>query len=82
MPNLKEDPHTKTGLPEPCFALPRWSLLIYRNEILEQNYIGDLTGVLLFRLLEAVNERLDDPDEWEGDAPSPSGPVEPVPDSQ
>ena len=68
MPNLKENPTAATGLPEPCVALPKWVLSIPRSDLAHQNYLGDLTGVLLFRLLEAVEQRLDQPD-WDQSEP-------------
>ncbi len=64
LPSLRDDPLTSTGLPEPCFALPRWLLVVYRDELLPANFIGELRGVLLYRLLEAVEARLDQPD-WD-----------------
>lgn len=67
IPNQRDDRLARTGIQTTCFALPRWSLLVYRNELVSANYIGTLSGVLLYRLLEAVNARLDEPDDWDRD---------------
>lgn len=43
------------GLPEPCWALPRWLLLIHRTRL--GAYAGRIEGPVLERLTNAVLDR-------------------------
>jgi mRNA-degrading endonuclease toxin of MazEF toxin-antitoxin module len=56
LPNKQNEPQTKSGLPRPCWAVPRWFLLVERTRLTE--YAGYVTGDLLRRLTAAVEKRI------------------------
>lgn len=44
------------GLPEPCWAVPRWLLAIHRTRL--SAYAGKIEAPVLERLMDAVADRL------------------------
>jgi mRNA-degrading endonuclease toxin of MazEF toxin-antitoxin module len=60
---LDQNPDSPTGLPKTCIALPRWFFPVERDHLWE--LMGRLPAPLLQRLEEAVEARLDCPDDWE-----------------
>jgi mRNA-degrading endonuclease toxin of MazEF toxin-antitoxin module len=53
LPNLQDNPRAKTGLPRPCWAVPRWLLAVDdRSRLVDK--AGYVSGPLLTRIIEAV----------------------------
>jgi mRNA-degrading endonuclease toxin of MazEF toxin-antitoxin module len=54
--SLADQPQTKTGLPKPCWAVPRWYLLVERRRLSKP--IGYVSGGLLRKIVPAVMRRM------------------------
>lgn len=59
LPNLAEQPQTRTGLPRPCAAIPRWYLPIDHATLAKCDFCGYLTGRTLREVLAAYLARRD-----------------------
>jgi len=56
LPDRGTTPQTKSGLTKPCWAIPRWRVLVHRNRLIE--YKGHLTGRVLKEVIAAHLARL------------------------
>ena len=59
LPNRSTEPQTTTGLPKPCWAIPRWFFPISRERLLQCQYSGSLGGRKLRAVLVAYLARRD-----------------------
>ena len=60
LPNKRDQPQSRTGLPNPCSAIPRWSFAIDHEKLRNCDYGGHLGGRPLAALLTAYLKRRDE----------------------
>ncbi len=58
MPNLATQPQATTGLPNVCWAIPRWFLPVTHETLRRCDYAGTLGGTKLRRLMQNYLDRL------------------------
>jgi mRNA-degrading endonuclease toxin of MazEF toxin-antitoxin module len=56
LPNLQDEPQTKSRLPKRCWAVPRWYLAVRRETL--RDYIGYVPAALQKRIVDAVLKRM------------------------
>jgi hypothetical protein len=63
LPDRSTQPQTKSGLPKPCWAIPRWRFPVEQHRL--NDYKGYLTGTTFRRVLAAYLARVEaeSPDE-------------------